>query len=193
MDMLRGTGLEGVWGAVGEERCAVSALWIRALGPLEVVVDGTPVAVGAAQQRIVLECLALRANAVVTSDFLVQALWADNPPTKPGPQLQVYVANLRRMLDPDRSKGVASQRLASRSGGYVLTVMEEELDLLQFREQVAAGELAVQAGDLVGGRILFAEPWSSSGGRYFLNWRTSNCFGLSSTSWRSPGWTSTRT
>nr|WP_244292850.1 BTAD domain-containing putative transcriptional regulator [[Micrococcus luteus] ATCC 49442] len=149
--MLRETGVGRVWGAVGEERCAVSALWIRALGPLEVVVGGVPVAVGAAQQRVVLECLALRANSVVTSDFLVQALWAEHPPTKPGPQLQVYVANLRRMLDPDRSKGVASQRLASRSGGYVLAVMEEELDLLQFREQVAAGELAVQAGDLVGG------------------------------------------
>jgi predicted ATPase/DNA-binding SARP family transcriptional activator len=129
----------------------MGALWIRALGPLEVVVGGAPVAVGAGQQRIVLECLALRANSVVTSDFLVEAVWAGNPPAKPGPQLQVYVANLRRLLDPDRSKGVASQRLASRSGGYVLTVTEEELDLLQFREQVAGGELAVQAGDLAGG------------------------------------------
>ncbi|MHA7263806.1 AfsR/SARP family transcriptional regulator [Arthrobacter sp. TMN-37] len=71
----------------------------------------------ASQQRIVLECLALRANSVVTSDFLVEAVWADHPPAKPGPQLQVYVANLRRMLDPGRSKGLASQRLASRSGG----------------------------------------------------------------------------
>ncbi|MDR6559794.1 putative ATPase/DNA-binding SARP family transcriptional activator [Arthrobacter pascens] len=118
---------------------------------MEVVVDGAPIAVGAAQQRIVLECLALRANSVVTSDFLVEALWADHAPAKPGPQLQVYVANLRRMLDPARSKGVASQRLASRSGGYVLTVTEDELDLLRFRSLVEAGELAVQAADLATG------------------------------------------
>lgn len=118
---------------------------------MEVVAGGAPVGVNAAQQRIVLECLALRANSVVTADFLVEAVWAGNPPAKPGPQLQVYVANLRRMLDPDRSKGVASQRLASRSGGYVLTVTEDELDLLRFRAQVAAGELAVQAADLAGG------------------------------------------
>lgn len=129
----------------------MGALWLGALGPLEVVVSGAPVAVGAAQQRIVLECLALRANSVVTSDFLVEAVWADHPPAKPGPQLQVYVANLRRMLDPDRSKGVASQRLASRPGGYVLAVAEDELDLLRFRAEVEAGELAVQAGDLAAG------------------------------------------
>src|SRR6476620_9388285 len=104
------------------------ALAIRALGPLEVVVDGTSIAVGAGQQRIVLECLALRANSVVTSDFLVEAVWAGTPPAKPGPQLQVYVANLRRVLEPGRPKGVPSRRLASQSGGYVLTVTEEELD-----------------------------------------------------------------
>ncbi|MCO4274563.1 tetratricopeptide repeat protein [Pseudarthrobacter sp. HLT3-5] len=129
----------------------MGALWIRALGPLEVVAGGTPVAVRAAQQRIVLACLALRANSVVTHDFLVESLWSGNPPAKPGAQLQVYVANLRNMLDPDRSKGAASLRLASRSGGYVLTIAEDELDLLQFREHIAAGELAVQAGDLAGG------------------------------------------
>jgi predicted ATPase/DNA-binding SARP family transcriptional activator len=129
----------------------MGALWLRVLGPLEVVAGGTPVAVRAGQQRIVLECLAMRANSMVTSDFLIEALWGGNPPAKPGPQLQVYVANLRRTLDPDRSKGVASQRLASRPGGYMLTVAEDELDLLRFRGQVAVGELAVQAGDLAGG------------------------------------------
>ncbi|BAS07809.1 transcriptional regulatory protein EmbR [Arthrobacter sp. Hiyo4] len=88
---------------------------------------------------------------MVTSDFLIEALWAGNPPAKPGPQLQVYVANLRRALDPDRSKDVTSHWLSSRPGGYMLTVAQDELDLLRFREQVAVGELAVQAGDLAGG------------------------------------------
>ncbi|WP_184741923.1 BTAD domain-containing putative transcriptional regulator [Arthrobacter sp. AZCC_0090] len=129
----------------------MSALWIRVLRPLEIVVDGLPVAIRARQQRIVLECLALRANSVVTSDFLVEALWADNPPAKPGPQLQVYISSLRRMLEPSRPTSVPSQRLASHPGGYVLAVTEDELDFLRFREQVAAGGLAVQAGDLLGG------------------------------------------
>lgn len=129
----------------------MSTLGIRALGPLEVVSDGAPVAMSAAQQRVVLECLALRANAVVSSDFLVEAVWRGNPPAKPGPQLQVYVANLRRVLDPERPKGEPSKRIVSRLGGYVLTVNNDELDLLRFRELVAAGGLEVQAGDLVEG------------------------------------------
>jgi predicted ATPase/DNA-binding SARP family transcriptional activator len=114
-------------------------------------VNAVPVVVGAGKPRIVFESLALRANSVVRSDVLVEALWADHVPTSPGPQLQVYAANLRRLLDPDRSKVLTSQRLASRSGGYVLTVSPEELDLLRFRDHVAAGRLRVEAGDLVGG------------------------------------------
>ncbi|WP_248762058.1 BTAD domain-containing putative transcriptional regulator [Pseudarthrobacter sp. SSS035] len=129
----------------------MGALWIRTLGPLEVVADGAPVIVGSGKLRIVLECLALRANSVVSTDFLAEAVWDGRPPAQPVPQLQVYVANLRRLLQPDRSKGIAAQRLASRPGGYLLTAAEDELDLLQFREHVTAGELAVQAGDLAGG------------------------------------------
>ncbi|WP_426225037.1 BTAD domain-containing putative transcriptional regulator [Pseudarthrobacter sp. DSP2-3-2b1] len=129
----------------------MSALWIKALGPLEVIADGTPVAVSSGKPRIVLETLALRANSVVAADFLAEAVWDGRPPAQPGPQLQVYVANLRRLLEPDRLKGAASRRLASRPGGYQLTVAEDELDLLQFREHVTAGESAVAAGDLAGG------------------------------------------
>ncbi|WP_165478280.1 BTAD domain-containing putative transcriptional regulator [Arthrobacter sp. S39] len=129
----------------------MGALWIKSLGPLEVVADGAPVGVGSGKLRIVLACLALRANSVVATDFLAEAVWDGHPPAQPGPQLQVYVANLRRLLEPDRSRGVASHRLASRPGGYVLSATADELDLLQFREHVAAGELAVQAGNLAGG------------------------------------------
>lgn len=127
----------------------MTTLWIRALGPLEVVADGVPVALGAAQQRIVLECLALRANTVVSTDFLAEAVWGSNPPAKPGPQLQVYVANLRRVLDANRPKGEPSTRVVSRLGGYVLAATSNELDLLRFREHVVAGGMEVQAGDLV--------------------------------------------
>ncbi|WP_461171987.1 winged helix-turn-helix domain-containing protein [Arthrobacter sp. Z1-9] len=129
----------------------MSALWIRALGPLDVVAGGEHISVGGTKQRIVLACLALRANTVVTTDTLIEALWADNPPTKPGPQLQVYVANLRQVLEPARPKGVASQRLVGRAGGYLLSVAEHELDLIRFREHVHSGEQAVEAGDLAEG------------------------------------------
>lgn len=129
----------------------MGALWIRALGPLEVVADGMPVAVRAGKQRIVLACLALRPNSLVTADFLAEAIWADHPPSHPLPQLQVYLANLRGMLEPGRARGTSSRHLPSRSGGYSLVVEEDELDLLQFRKLTAAGELAIRAGELAEG------------------------------------------
>lgn len=129
----------------------MGALWIRALGPLDVIADGASVSVGSAKLRIVLECLALRANSVVGPDFLAEAVWGGQPPAHPLPQLQVYAANLRSLLEPGRPKGSASHRLASRPGGYVLAVADDELDLLQFRRHVADGEQAVQAGHLAEG------------------------------------------
>ena len=53
----------------------MGALWIRTLGPLQVVADGEPVGVGSGKLRIVLACLALRANSVVGTDFLAEAVW----------------------------------------------------------------------------------------------------------------------
>lgn len=129
----------------------MSALWIRALGPLDVMLGGEHISVGGTKQRIVLACLALRANSVVTADTLVDALWADSPPSKPGPQLQVYIANLRHALEPARTKGAASHRLIGRAGGYLLSATEQELDMLQFRERVKSAEAAVEAGDIAEG------------------------------------------
>jgi predicted ATPase/DNA-binding SARP family transcriptional activator len=131
----------------------MGALWIRALGPLQVIADGVQVPVSSRNLRIVLECLALRANSVVAADFLAEAIWDGHPPAHPGPQLQVYVANLRNLLEPNRHKEVASHRLASRPGGYLLAVADDELDLLQFRAHLAAGERAVEAGELTGGAV----------------------------------------
>lgn len=131
----------------------MSALWIRALGPLQVIVDGVQVPASGRNLRIVLECLALRANSVVAADFLAEVIWDGRPPAHPGAQLQVYVANLRNLLEPNRSKGVASHRLASRPGGYLLAVAEDELDLLQFRGHIAAGQRAVEAGELASGAV----------------------------------------
>lgn len=133
------------------------ALRIRALGRLEIVADGVPVAVGSRKLRMVLECLALRANAVVATDFLTEAVWDGCPPARPGPQLQVYVANLRRLLEPGRAHGTPSRRIASRPGGYMLLAAEDELDLLQFQALVSAGELAVQAGNLARGAELLRQ------------------------------------
>ncbi|HEU4667146.1 MAG TPA: BTAD domain-containing putative transcriptional regulator, partial [Arthrobacter sp.] len=145
----------------------MGALWIRALGPLQVMADGAHVPVSSRNLRIVLECLALRANSVVAADFLAEVIWDGNPPAHPGPQLQVYVANLRNLLEPNRPKGVASHRLASKPGGYLLVAADDELDLLQFRAHVAAGARAVEAGELASGAVRLRQALELFGGPAF--------------------------
>ncbi|MDQ0146805.1 MULTISPECIES: BTAD domain-containing putative transcriptional regulator [Pseudarthrobacter] len=135
----------------------MGALRIGALGPLDVIAGGSPVVVKGGKQRIVLACLALRANSVVTADFLADVLWGDHPPARPGPQMQVYLANLRGLLEPGRPPGVGARHLLSRPGGYSLVVGEDELDLLQFRWLVALGQNAALEGNLPGAATCFRQ------------------------------------
>ena len=56
------------------------AVEFRILGPLEVVVDGHVVPIGAAKHRTLLACLLLRANRVVSVDELVDRVWDGDTP-----------------------------------------------------------------------------------------------------------------
>ena len=74
----------------------------RILGPLEVVGDSGPVALGGGKQRALLALLLLRANEVVSSDTLIDELWQGNPPETARKALQVLVSNLRKALGESR-------------------------------------------------------------------------------------------
>jgi DNA-binding SARP family transcriptional activator/tetratricopeptide (TPR) repeat protein len=102
------------------------------LGPLEVVEDGRQVDVGGAKQRTLLAVLLLEANRVVSTDRLIDALWDESPPTQPRKTLQVYVSQLR--------KAIGSDRIETRSPGYLLRVADDELDLQRFQRLAAQGE-----------------------------------------------------
>lgn len=101
------------------------------LGPLEARFGGEPRALGGPRQRAVLAALLLRANEVVTFEYLTDAVW-DRPPARPEGNLRTYVSGLRRQLD------AGADRLVTRPGGYLLRVEETELDLLSFERLVAA-------------------------------------------------------
>jgi predicted ATPase/DNA-binding SARP family transcriptional activator len=70
----------------------------RLLGPLEVVADGRVVALGRPKPRALLAILLLRANEPVSSDVLIEELWAGRPPVSATKVLQTYVSQLRRAL-----------------------------------------------------------------------------------------------
>jgi DNA-binding SARP family transcriptional activator/tetratricopeptide (TPR) repeat protein len=129
-------------------------MWLGLLGPLSVRHDDADVLVPAAKQRIVLAALLRRANRVVSFDELAEALWDSVPPSTARVTLHNYVKRLRQVLGP-----VVAARIITRDPGYLISIREQELDLLHFTSLCAAGSAAVHAGlwdqaDLVLGQAL---------------------------------------
>ena len=116
------------------------------LGPLQVIGDdGRELALGGRMPRAVLALLLLRANEVVSSDQLVEELWAGAPPASGAKGLHVHVSRLRRALaaghsDPD------GERLVTTAGGYVLRVGPEELDVQRCERLIGEGRSLLAAG-----------------------------------------------
>jgi len=108
------------------------------LGPVELRVDGEPVALPA-KPRALLALLALHANRPVTRDTLVDELWEDRPPERAVKTVQVYVSQLRKALGRDRVK--------TTGGGYMLVLDEDELDLTRFERLLRAGREHLARGD----------------------------------------------
>ena len=116
------------------------------LGPLQAVGDdGRELALGGRMPRALLALLLLRANEVVSSDQLVEELWAGAPPASGAKGLHVHVSRLRRALaaghsDPD------GERLVTTAGGYVLRVGPEELDVQRCERLIGEGRSLLAAG-----------------------------------------------
>src|SRR3954454_15745261 len=103
----------------------------RILGTLEAVADdGEQLAVVGQKQRAVLALLVLRANEVVSKEFLVEALWGEHPPPTVTASLQNSISALRKILGNDV--------LVTRPPGYVLAVDPESIDLVCFERLVAS-------------------------------------------------------
>jgi DNA-binding SARP family transcriptional activator len=106
----------------------------RILGPLEVLDGDEAVPLAGAKQRRLLAILLLHANAVVSTDELIESLWPEGPPESGSTALQVRVSNLRKALGP------AGAALVTQSPGYVLRVAGDELDLHSFERLVEGAE-----------------------------------------------------
>ena len=103
----------------------------RILGPLGAIVDGRSVELGAPKPRALLAILLLSANEVVTVSRLIDELWGDDPPAAAVNLVQGYVSDLRKVL--------GKEAIATRGGGYLLRVEQDELDLHRFERLVASG------------------------------------------------------
>lgn len=103
-------------------------LEFRILGPLEVLDDGSPVALGGRNQRALLTLLLLHANEPVSTGRLVDEMWGENPPRTATTSLQNTVAQLRKLLGPSF--------LQTRPNGYMLQLDASQLDLARFEAMV---------------------------------------------------------
>jgi DNA-binding SARP family transcriptional activator len=101
------------------------ALSVRLLGPLDVSVDGAPVALTPGRLRTLLAVLALSAGRTVSIESLAAVLWAhDDPPRNVRRSVQTYIARLRCALGEDA--------ICSGPAGYVLATDPERVDALMF-------------------------------------------------------------
>ena len=118
----------------------------RALGPVEAVVGGRPVELGAPKQRTLLTLLISRIGQPVSVDTILEELWAGMPPPSAVTSLQAYVANLRRALEPARAPRGASKVLRTGGNGYLLDASVAEVDVRRFEELAAAGRRSWELG-----------------------------------------------
>ncbi|HJQ49257.1 MAG TPA: BTAD domain-containing putative transcriptional regulator [Gaiellaceae bacterium] len=114
----------------------------RILGPLEVVEDGNPVALGTLKERLVLGVLLLHANEFVSRERLIDDLWGAAPPATARKAVNVYISKLRQALTRD-----GHDPIATADGGYRLLVDSDLLDADRMRGLVARAAVHMADGE----------------------------------------------
>ncbi|MFD3694549.1 BTAD domain-containing putative transcriptional regulator [Streptomyces sp. NPDC058646] len=115
----------------------------RILGPLQVSGQGGPVRIPPGRQEVILAALLLEANRVVSTDYLVDLIWDDEPPDTARTQVQICVSRLRKLF----TKAEIAAAITTRPPGYVLKTEGDLVDAALFARKVAdARALGRQGG-----------------------------------------------
>ncbi|MEV6980623.1 BTAD domain-containing putative transcriptional regulator [Sphaerisporangium sp. NPDC051017] len=122
----------------------VARLRITLLGAFQVSRGDAALPVPGARLQGLLVRLALAGGRAVEPGVLVDAIWAEEPPSGPAPALQTLVSRLRRALTPT---GAARGVVVRVAGGYRLAVDAADVDALRFEQLTAAGRERLRAGD----------------------------------------------
>jgi predicted ATPase/DNA-binding SARP family transcriptional activator len=112
---------------------------IRVLGPIELAGKEGAVPLTAEKQRRLLAALAARAGAACSTDVLIDALWGASPPGSVEKLLQVYVSQLRKLLQP--------ALIRRRGSSYALELDGSSLDAVRFERLLEEGKAASKSGN----------------------------------------------
>lgn len=122
---------------------------VSVLGPLEVEENGRTITPTASKPRQLLALLALHPGRIVPMPTLVDELWGTGPPGNPVQSVQTYMLTLRRLVDgahPHVAAGHSKAVLATASGGYLLDISADDLDVHRYERLASAGRRALHAG-----------------------------------------------
>jgi DNA-binding SARP family transcriptional activator len=120
---------------------------VRVLGPVDAVVDGRLVDLGPPKQRALCALLVSRVGRPVAVDVLLEELWGGDPPPAAMASLRAYVANLRRVLEPQRAPRALAAVLRTRAAGYLLDSRAVDVDAHRFSGYATSGWEAWGRGD----------------------------------------------
>ena len=134
------------------------------LGPIRAWAGEDEVPLGSPQQRAVLAALLLRRGQAVGITELVDAVWGADQPVEPVALIRTYVSRLRKVLEPDRTRGEPARLIESVADGYVVRIEEHSLDLVEFEAKVAEGRRLSTAGDLTRASELLRSALTEFGG-----------------------------
>jgi DNA-binding SARP family transcriptional activator/WD40 repeat protein len=119
----------------------VPAVEYLVLGPVEVLVEGAPVALGGPKQRAVVAVLVAAAGRPVAVGSLLQAIYGEDASASNRPTLHTYVSNLRHVL---------GDVILRRGDGYLLDSTASTVDAVTFEDSYRAAVAMAGAEDVAG-------------------------------------------
>ncbi|WP_430625557.1 AfsR/SARP family transcriptional regulator [Streptomyces sp. NBC_01264] len=96
------------------------------------------------RQEVILAALLLEANRVVSTDYLVDLIWDDEPPDTARTQVQICVSRLRKLF----STAAIPAAITTRPPGYILKTEGNLVDAVLFARAVTEARTLAKQGAL---------------------------------------------
>jgi DNA-binding SARP family transcriptional activator/tetratricopeptide (TPR) repeat protein len=111
----------------------------RLFGEVQLRVAGQPLDIGTPRQQAVLVALAVDAGRPVPLETIIDRVWGDDPPAEVRNVLYSHLSRIRRLCRKVSETSGATAGIARRTGGYVLEIDPDVVDLHRFARLVERG------------------------------------------------------